>query len=89
MEIERKDNKEIKVETLDTGDCFEYHGSFYMRVFEGMIDVNKSPCFPVIAINLRNGILEQFGPDTPVNKKNICAVVNSWWNFAFKLFYRE
>lgn len=77
MEIERKDNIEVRLETLNTGDCFEYHDSFYMKVFEGMIDVNKSPCFPVIAMNLRNGILEQFGSDTPVNKKNISAVVNN------------
>ena len=77
MEIERKDNIEVRLETLDTGDCFEYHSSFYMRVFEGMVEVNKSPCFPVIAVNLRNGILEQFASDTFVNKKNISAVVNN------------
>lgn len=60
MEIKRKKDEEVKILTLDVGDCFEREEKYYLVISEGSlkIDVGNRTC--VFAVNLETGMLTGF-----------------------------
>lgn len=74
MEIKKKNSEEVKILTLDAGDCFECEGKYYLVINEGglKIDVSSKTCFTV---NLETGILTAFYPNMTVKKIQANVVI--------------
>lgn len=75
MEIEGKNSEEVKISTLDVGDCFERDGNYYLVINEGVLKIDVSSKNCVFAVNLETGILTSFYPNATVKKIQAKVVI--------------